>query len=52
LAAYFQIIQDVLGKDASLAAWDEEQTKAFPPLKSLKNFRNPENLSASILAPM
>jgi hypothetical protein len=36
LAAYFQIIQDVLGKDVSLAAWDEEQTKAFPPLKSYK----------------
>jgi hypothetical protein len=36
LAAYFQIIQDVLGKDVSLAAWDEEQTKAFPPLKSPK----------------
>jgi hypothetical protein len=26
LAAYFQIIQDVLGKDVSLAAWDKEQT--------------------------
>jgi hypothetical protein len=36
LAAYFQIIQDVLGKDVSLAAWDEEQTKAFPPLISYK----------------
>jgi hypothetical protein len=36
LTAYFQIIQDVLGKDDSLAAWDEEQTKAFPPLKSYK----------------
>jgi hypothetical protein len=34
LAAYFQIIQDVLGKDVSLAAWDKEQTKAFPPVKS------------------
>jgi hypothetical protein len=36
LAAYFQIIQDVLGKDVSLAAWDEEQTKAFLPVKSPK----------------
>ena len=36
LTAYFQIIQDVLGKDISLAAWDEEQTKAFPPIKSYK----------------
>jgi hypothetical protein len=34
LTAYFQIIQDALGKDISLAAWDEEQTKAFLPLKS------------------
>jgi hypothetical protein len=36
LAAYLQIIQDVLGKDVSLAAWDKEQAKAFPPLKSPK----------------
>jgi hypothetical protein len=37
LAAYFQIIQDVLGKDIFLATWDEEQTKVFPPpLKSPK----------------
>ncbi len=36
MTAYFQIIQDVLGKDISLAAWDEEQTKAFPPIKSYK----------------
>jgi hypothetical protein len=36
LTAYFQIIQDVLGKDISLAAWDEEQRKAFPPIKSYK----------------
>jgi hypothetical protein len=26
--------QDVLGKDVSLTAWDKEQTKAFPPVKS------------------
>jgi hypothetical protein len=52
LAAYFQIIQDVLGKDVSVAAWDKEQTKAFPPVESPKYFRNPENLSASISAPM
>jgi hypothetical protein len=37
LPSYFQIIQDViLGKDISLAAWDEEQTKVFPPIKSYK----------------
>jgi hypothetical protein len=36
LAASFQIIQDVLGKDNSLAAWDEEQTKAVLPVKSPK----------------
>jgi hypothetical protein len=36
LTAYFQIIQDVLRKDISLAAWDKEQTKAFPPIKSYK----------------
>jgi hypothetical protein len=46
LAAYFQIIQNVLGKDASLAAWDEEQTKAFPPLKSYKKLtQSRESLS-------
>jgi hypothetical protein len=39
LTAYFQIIQDVLGKDISLAAWDEEQTKAFPPINSYKKLR-------------
>jgi hypothetical protein len=36
LAAYFKIIQDVLGKDVYLAAWDTEQTQAFPHLKSPK----------------
>jgi hypothetical protein len=36
LTAYFQIIQNVLGKDVSLAARDEEQTKVFRPLKSYK----------------
>ena len=30
---YFKIIQDVLGKDIYLAAWDPEQDSAFPPLK-------------------
>jgi hypothetical protein len=35
-AAYFKVIQDVLGKDVYLAAWDSEQTQAFPPLKSPK----------------
>ena len=30
---YLKIIQDVLGKDVFIAAWDSEQEKAFPPLK-------------------
>jgi hypothetical protein len=33
LKAYFQIIQDILGKDVHLAAWDKEQEQAFPPIK-------------------
>jgi hypothetical protein len=33
LAAYFKIIQDVLGKDIFIAAWDSEQDKAFPPIR-------------------
>jgi hypothetical protein len=33
LKKYFQIIQDVLGKDIHLASWDNEQEKAFPPVK-------------------
>jgi hypothetical protein len=33
LKAYFKIIQDVLGKEVYLAAWDKEQEKSFPPLK-------------------
>jgi hypothetical protein len=36
MTAYFKIIQDVLGKDVFLAAWDTEQTQAFPPIKSPK----------------
>jgi hypothetical protein len=30
---FFRIIQDVLGKDVYIAAWDSEQEKAFPPIK-------------------
>jgi hypothetical protein len=52
LAASFQIIQDILGKDVSLAAWDKEHMEGFPPLKSPQKIHNPENLLASILAPM
>ena len=33
LKAYFQIIQDVLGKEIYLSAWDTEQEKSFPPIK-------------------
>jgi hypothetical protein len=33
LKAYFQVIQDVLGKEVYIAAWDTEQGKSFPPLK-------------------
>jgi hypothetical protein len=33
LKIYFKIIQDVLGKDIYLAAWDAEQEKSVPPLK-------------------
>jgi hypothetical protein len=41
LQNYFQIIQDVLGKDIFLAAWDSEQEMAFPPI------RTPTNMPAS-----
>jgi hypothetical protein len=30
---YLKIIQEVLGKDVFIAAWDSEQEKAFPPIK-------------------
>jgi hypothetical protein len=30
---YLKIIQDVLGKDVFITAWDSEQEKAFPPIK-------------------
>jgi hypothetical protein len=33
LKEFFKIIQDVLGKDIHIAAWDTEQEKFFPPLK-------------------
>jgi hypothetical protein len=33
LKVYFQIIQDVLGKEVHIAAWDSEQEKSFPSLK-------------------
>ncbi len=33
LKEYFKIIQDILGKDIYIAAWDNEQSKAFPPIK-------------------
>ncbi len=33
MKAYFQIIQDVLGKEIYLSAWDTEQEKSFPPIK-------------------
>jgi hypothetical protein len=34
LKAYFQIIQDVLGKEVYIAAWDTKQGELFPPLKT------------------
>jgi hypothetical protein len=37
LKAYFQVIQDVLGKDIFIAAWDSEQEHAFSPIKDPKN---------------
>ena len=33
LKEYFKIIQEVLGKDIYIAAWDDEQGKTFPPIK-------------------
>lgn len=33
LKAYYAIIQDTLGKDIYLAAWDSEQEQFFPPIK-------------------
>jgi hypothetical protein len=44
LNAYFQVIQDVLGKDIHLAAWDAEQDRAFPPIK--KSSKLPESREA------
>jgi hypothetical protein len=33
LTDFFSIVQDVLGKDVYIAAWDSEQERTFPPIK-------------------